>query len=73
MHSEGDVVRISDLDDPGSGRISRLLRIVRNVMAQPSTKVGDILENKLVVVPLLKVNHLFLVLKVKRCVWNNDM
>lgn len=73
MHSEGDVVRISDLDDPGSGRISRLLRIVRNVMAQPSTKAGDILENKLVVVPLLKVNHLFLVLKVKRCVWNNDM
>lgn len=75
MHSEGDVMRISDIDDPGSGRISRLLRTVRNLMVQQSVKQEDILESKLVLVPLLKVllfvltfNHLF-----KSSVWNNDM
>lgn len=55
MHSEGDVVRISDIDDPGSGRISRLLRTVRNLMVQQSVKPEEILETKLVLVPLLKV------------------
>ncbi|EOA24091.1 hypothetical protein CARUB_v10017322mg [Capsella rubella] len=54
MHSEGDVVRISELDDPGSGRIFRLFRTVRNLMAQPSVQPGDILENKLVIVSLVK-------------------
>ncbi|ESQ43868.1 hypothetical protein EUTSA_v10005996mg [Eutrema salsugineum] len=54
MHDEGDVVRISEVEDPGSGRLSRLLRRVRNLMVQPSVKPGEILENKLVIVPLLK-------------------
>ncbi|KAG7566541.1 Snf7 family [Arabidopsis suecica] len=44
MHSEGDVVRISDLDDPGIGRISRLLRTVRNLMVQQSEKAGDVVN-----------------------------
>jgi hypothetical protein len=67
MHSEGDVVRISDLDDPGSGRIARLLRTVKNLMVQQPVKQEEILENTLVLVPLLKVllfvltfNHLYL-------------
>lgn len=59
MHSEGDVVRFSDLDDPSSGRVSRLLRTVINLMVQQSLKPGEILETKLVIVPLLKVNFLF--------------
>jgi charged multivesicular body protein 7 len=54
MHSEGDVVRISDLDDPGSGRIARLLRTVKNLMVQQPVKQEEILENTLVLVPLLK-------------------
>ncbi|CAH2063134.1 unnamed protein product [Thlaspi arvense] len=55
MHNEGDVVRISELEDPEfSGRISRLLRSVMNLVAQPSVKPEDILESKLVIVPLLK-------------------
>ncbi|XP_010413310.1 PREDICTED: charged multivesicular body protein 7-like [Camelina sativa] len=54
MHSEDDVVRISDLDDPCSGRISRLFRTVSNLVAQPSVKPGEILEDKLVIFPLLK-------------------
>lgn len=56
MHSEGDVVPISQLESPVSGRISRLLRTVRSLVAQPSVKPpGEILENNLVIVPLLKV------------------
>lgn len=55
MHSEGDVVPISQLESPVSGRISRLLRTVRSLVAQPSVKPGEILESKLVIVPLLKV------------------
>ncbi|KAG7635316.1 Snf7 family [Arabidopsis suecica] len=54
MHSEGDVVRISDLDDPGSGRIARLLRTVKNLMVQQPVKQEEILESTLVLVPLLK-------------------
>ncbi|CAA7030564.1 unnamed protein product [Microthlaspi erraticum] len=54
MHSEGDVVRVNELEDQGSGRISRLLWTVRNLMVQSSVKPGEILENKLVIVSLLK-------------------
>ncbi|KFK35392.1 hypothetical protein AALP_AA5G279200 [Arabis alpina] len=54
MHSEGDVVRICDLDDSSNGRLSRLLRTVRSLMVQQVVKPGEILENKLVIVPLLK-------------------
>ncbi|KAL1216239.1 hypothetical protein V5N11_018689 [Cardamine amara subsp. amara] len=54
MHNEGDVVRISDLDDPGSGRVSRLLKTMRNLVVQPSVKPGEILETELIIVPLLK-------------------
>uniref|UniRef100_A0A1J3HHP0 Charged multivesicular body protein 7 n=1 Tax=Noccaea caerulescens TaxID=107243 RepID=A0A1J3HHP0_NOCCA len=54
MHNEGDVVRINELEDQGSGRISRLLWTVRNLMVQSSVKPGAILENKLVIVSLLK-------------------
>ncbi|VVB06581.1 unnamed protein product [Arabis nemorensis] len=54
MHNEGDVVRISDLDDRGSGRLSRLLRTVKSLMVQQAVKPGEILEEKLVIVPLLK-------------------
>ncbi|CAH8322785.1 unnamed protein product [Eruca vesicaria subsp. sativa] len=55
MHSEGDVVRISELENQVSGRISRLLRTVRSlVVAQPLVNPGEILENQLVIVPLLK-------------------
>ncbi|CAD5326511.1 unnamed protein product [Arabidopsis thaliana] len=49
-----DVVRISDLDDPGSGRIARLLRTVKNLMVQQPVKQEEILESTLVLVPLLK-------------------
>lgn len=55
MHSEGDVVLASELESPVSGRLSRLLRTVRSLVAQPSVKPGEILENELVIVPLLKV------------------
>lgn len=55
MHSEGDVVPISQLESPVSGRLSRLLRTLRSLVAQPSVKPGEILESKLVIVPLLKV------------------
>ncbi|KAF8108477.1 hypothetical protein N665_0108s0014 [Sinapis alba] len=55
MHSEGDVVPISQLESPVSGRLSRLLRSVRSLVAQTSSvKPGEILENELVIVPLLK-------------------
>ncbi|XP_056866770.1 uncharacterized protein LOC108863608 isoform X2 [Raphanus sativus] len=54
MHSEGDVVPISQLESPVSGRLSRLLRTLRSLVAQPSVKPGEILESKLVIVPLLK-------------------
>lgn len=55
MHNEGDVMRISHLDDSGSGRLSRLFRTVRSLMVQQPVKPAEILENKLVIVPLLKV------------------
>ncbi|CAN8253949.1 unnamed protein product [Cochlearia groenlandica] len=54
MHSEGDVVRISELEDSGSGLISRVFRTVMNLVVQPSVKPGEILESKLVIVSLLK-------------------
>lgn len=55
MHSEGDVVLASELESPVSGRLSRLLRTVTSLVSQPSVKPGEILENELVIVPLLKV------------------
>lgn len=58
MHNEGDVVRVNELEDQGSGRISRLLWTVRNLVVQSSVKPGEILENKLVIVSLLKVRLL---------------
>ncbi|CAN7062609.1 hypothetical protein Bca4012_095895 [Brassica carinata] len=54
MHSEGDVVLASELESPVSGRLSRLLRTVTSLVSQPSVKPGEILENELVIVPLLK-------------------
>ncbi|KAM7276922.1 hypothetical protein ACFE04_018788 [Oxalis oulophora] len=54
MCEEGDVVRIGDLLDPTTSRFSLLLRIFRNFMARSAASQDIILEDRIILAPLLK-------------------
>ncbi|XP_010544919.1 PREDICTED: charged multivesicular body protein 7 [Tarenaya hassleriana] len=54
MYNDGDLMRFRDLEDPGSGRISRLLRKLKNLTVQSAMTPEKIREDRLVIIPLLQ-------------------
>ncbi|XVE73555.1 hypothetical protein DITRI_Ditri11bG0128000 [Diplodiscus trichospermus] len=55
MYNEGEIIRIADLADPYSGRISQLFRKVKGLMNRSTmTQEGILLEDRLVLTTLLK-------------------
>ena len=62
MYNEGEIVRCSDLMDPRSGRMSLLLRKFSNLMLRPTPSLQTLLEERLILTPLLKVPIILLAL-----------
>ncbi|KAK7820515.1 charged multivesicular body protein 7 [Quercus suber] len=54
MYNEGEIVRCSDLMDPRSGRMSLLLRKFSNLMLRPTPSLQTLLQDRLILTPLLK-------------------
>ncbi|KAM4086894.1 hypothetical protein ACJW30_10G136600 [Castanea mollissima] len=54
MYNEGEIVRCSDVMDPRSGRMSLLLRKFSNLMLRPTPSLQTLLQDRLILAPLLK-------------------
>ena len=55
MYSEGDIMRNVELVDPTSGRLSQLIRKVRNLVVRSTAAPDIILEDHVILTALLKV------------------
>ena len=55
MYNEGEIVRSGDIMDPTSGRMSILLRKFTNLMLKPTPSLEALLQDRLILVTLLKV------------------
>lgn len=55
MYNEGDIIRIGDLEDPTRTRFSQLLSKVRNLVVRTRMAPELILEDRVIIAPLLKV------------------
>ncbi|XP_021897237.1 charged multivesicular body protein 7 isoform X2 [Carica papaya] len=54
MYNEGDIIRIGDLEDPTRTRFSQLLSKVRNLVVRTRMAPELILEDRVIIAPLLK-------------------
>lgn len=54
MYNEGEIVRVGDLVDPTSGRLSWILKKVRLLMSRPSN-AEEALQENVVLSALLRV------------------
>ncbi|XP_031393377.1 uncharacterized protein LOC116205064 isoform X3 [Punica granatum] len=71
MYNEGEIVRVSDLADPTSGRLSQILKKVRLLMFRPST-AEEALEDNLVLSALLKDKALEVVKHLSESNWTSS-
>ena len=73
MYNEGEIVRCSDLMDPRSGRMSFLLRKFSNLMLRPTPSLQTLLQDRLILTPLLKVPIILVALVFDSYVFNMTM
>ena len=55
MYNEGEIVLRSDLMHPRSDRMSLLMRKFSNLMLRPTPSLQTLLQDRLILTPLLKV------------------
>ncbi|GAV68498.1 Snf7 domain-containing protein [Cephalotus follicularis] len=72
MHSEGDIIRSVDIVDPISGKMSQLLKKVRNFMVRSSSSLDIMLEDHLILAPLLKERAAEVVKQLSETHWTSS-
>ena len=78
MYNEGEIVLRSDLMHPRSDRMSLLMRKFSNLMLRPTPSLQTLLQDRLILTPLLKVpiiqlalvfsSYVFMTLRLCSCI-----